>query len=128
MSLDGQLYQRWLLQLQTWAAHGRFVSAAVDALRLKPGQGADQLNRIAIRLAKGDTWDLPPIELLPGSAMPGASGAYASSNSTIYLNANWLESTSNDQIIAVLNEELGHHLDAQLNNSDTAGDEGELFA
>ena len=128
MSLDGQLYQRWLLRLQTWAANGRFVSAAVDALRLKPGQGTDQLNRIANRLAKGDTRDLPPIELLPGSVMRGASGAYASSHSTIYLNANWLESTSNDQIIAVLNEELGHHLDAQLNNSDTAGDEGELFA
>ena len=60
--------------------------------------------------------------------MPGESGANASSNSTIYLNANWLESASNDQIIAVLNEELGYHLDAQLNNSDTAGDEDELFA
>ena len=128
MSLDGQHYQSWLLQLQTWAANGRFVSAAVDALRLKPGQATDQLNSIANRLAEGDTRDLAPIELLPGSAMPGASGAYASTNSTIYLNANWLESASNDQIIAVLNEELCHHLDAQLNKSDTAGDEGELFA
>ena len=39
--------------------------------------------------------------------MQGASGAYASSNSTIYLNANWLESANNDQVIAVLSEEFG---------------------
>lgn len=128
MELDEQLYQDWLLQLQTWAADGRLFSAGVDALRLKPGQATDQLNRIANRLAKGDTRDLPSIEVLPGSAMPGAVGAYASSNNSIYLNAHWLENASNTQVIAVLNEELGHHLDAQLNNSDTAGDEGELFA
>tara|TARA_B100000674_G_scaffold162731_1_gene130230 strand:- start:306 stop:452 length:147 start_codon:yes stop_codon:yes gene_type:complete len=28
-------YQSWLLQLQTWAADGRFFSAGVAALRLK---------------------------------------------------------------------------------------------
>ena len=60
--------------------------------------------------------------------MPGAAGAYASSDNTIYLNANWLKSASKNQVVSVLNEELGHHLDAQFNNSDTAGDEGELFA
>nr|WP_255614108.1 Ig-like domain-containing protein [Synechococcus sp. MU1611] len=125
--MDEQLYQNWLLQLQTWAANGRLFSAGVDALRLKPGQATDQLKRIANRLAKGETRGLPPIEVLPGSAMPGAAGAYASGNNTIYLNANWLASASHAQVIAVLNEELGHHLDAQLNNNDTAGDEGELF-
>ena len=128
MSLQDRLHQSWLLQLQTWAADGRLFSAGVEALRLKPGRATERLNRIANRLAKGDTRDLPPIELLPGSAMPGASGAYASSNSTIYLNTNWLESANNDQVIAALSEELGHHLDAQINNSDAPGDEGELFA
>ena len=66
MELDEQLYQDWLLQLQTWAADGRLFSAGVDALRLKPGQATDQLKRIANRLAKGETRDLPPIEVLPG--------------------------------------------------------------
>ena len=128
MSLHDRSYQNWLLQLQTWAADGRFFSAGVAALRLKPGQATDQLKHIANRLAKGETRDLPSIEVLPGSAMPGAAGAYASSDNTIYLNANWLESARDDQVIAVLNEELGHHLDAQFNDRDTAGDEGELFA
>ena len=91
MSLRDRLYQSWLLQLQAWAADGRFFSAGVDALRLKPGQATDQLKHIANRLAEGEARDLPPIEVLPGSAMPGAVGAYASSNNTIYLNANWLK-------------------------------------
>ena len=104
MELDEQLYQDWLLQLQTWAADGRLFSAGVDALRLKPGEATDQLNRIANRLAKGDTRDLPTIEVLPGSAMPGAAGAYASGNNTIYLNANWLESARDDEVIAAANE------------------------
>ena len=88
MSLHDRSYQSWLLQLQLWAADGRVFSAGVDALRLKPGQATDQLKRIANRLAKGETRDLPSIEVLPGSAMPGAAGAYAKSNNTIYLNAN----------------------------------------
>ena len=44
--LDEQLYQNWLLQLQTWAAAGRLVSAGIDALQLKPGQATEQLKRI----------------------------------------------------------------------------------
>ena len=108
MELDEQLYQHWLLQLQTWAADGGLLAAGIDALRLKPGPATDQLNRIASRLAKGETRDLPPIEVLPGSAMPGAAGAYASGNNTIYLNANWLESASHAQVIAVLNLSLIH--------------------
>ena len=35
MELDEQLYQDWLLQLQTWAADGRLVSAGIDALWLE---------------------------------------------------------------------------------------------
>ena len=73
MSLDRQLYQRWLLKLQTWAANGRFISAAVDALRLKPGQGMDQSNRIANRLSKVDARNVSTIEVLRGSSMPGAA-------------------------------------------------------
>lgn len=60
--------------------------------------------------------------------MPGAAGAYASSTGTIYLNQDWLQSASQEQVLAVLTEELGHLLDWLLNSSDTPGDEGELFA
>ena len=76
MSRFDRSHHSWLLQLQSWAADGRFFSAGVDALRLKPGQATDQLKQIANRLAKGETRDLPPIEVLPDSSMPGAAGAY----------------------------------------------------
>ena len=81
--LDDQLYQSWLLQLQTWAANGRLFAAGVEALLLKPGPATDQLKRIVDRLAQWDTRDLPPIEALPGSAMAGAMGAYAGATGTI---------------------------------------------
>ena len=70
MLLDDQTYQSWLHQLQTWAADGRLFAAALDALKLKPGQARQRLKRIVERLAKGDRRDIPPIEMLPGSAMP----------------------------------------------------------
>ena len=73
MDLDEQLYERWLLQLQTWAADGRLFSAGIDALRLKPSRAKDRLKSIATRLAKGDNQDLPPIELLPGGTRSGAA-------------------------------------------------------
>ncbi|AHF62987.1 Large exoprotein involved in heme utilization or adhesion [Synechococcus sp. WH 8109] len=128
MSLDDRLYQSWLLQLQTWAADGRLFSAGVDALRLKPGQATDQLKRIATRLAKGETQDLPPVELLPGSAMPGAAGAFAHATGTIYVNQDWLQASNPKDIANLLTEEYGHYLDNQLNKTDTAGDEGAAFA
>ncbi len=68
------------------------------------------------------------MEVLPAGAMAGAMGAYASSTGTIYLNQEWLMRASREQVLAVLTEELGHHLDTLLNTSDTPGDEGELFA
>ena len=73
MSQHDRLYQSWLLQLQTWAADGRLVSVGVDALRLKPDQATDQLNRIADLLATGDTRNASPIEVLRGTSTPGVA-------------------------------------------------------
>jgi hypothetical protein len=39
-----------------------------------------------------------------------------------------LAGATKEQVLAVLTEELGHHLDRLLNASDTVGDEGEFFA
>ena len=128
MTLDHQLYQSWLLHLQTWAADGRLFSAAVDALRLQPGEATEHLKHIADRLAKGDTRDLPPIELLPGSAMPSAAGAYAKATKTIYINQKWIQTANEIDAIKLLTEEFGHHLDNQLKDEDSPGDEGAIFS
>ena len=116
----------WQEQLQAWAADGSLASAARHALELEGEKPF--LDELVAQWAAGDFSALPPIVLLPASSMPRAAGAYAISTGTIYLNQDWLETASDAQVVAVLTEELGHHLDALLNKSDTPGDEGELFA
>ena len=107
MLLDDRLYQDWLLQLQTWAADGRLFAAGLSALRLKPGKTTQQLKRIVDRLAQGDRRDLPPIEVLPGSAMPSAAGAYAKATKTIYINQEWIKTANKIDTIRLLTENLG---------------------
>ena len=59
--------------------------------------------------------------------MPGAAGAYADSDSRIYLNQDWLNEADENAVIEVLTEEFGHHLDNLYNRRDTRGDEGKHF-
>ena len=121
------LLQDWRERLRAWSADESLASAARHALEL----GAEDpplLSELTSQWTEGDFSALPPIVLLPASSMPGAAGAYAISTGSIYLNEDWLETASDEQVIAVLTEELGHHLDALLDPSDTPGDEGELIS
>ena len=122
------LQQQWQPSLQFWAQNGGLVDAAINALKLDADPPPDQLIGIAQRLASGDSSDIPAIELLPQASMPGAAGAYAASNQRIYLNNEWVQTASTPDTIKVLTEEFGHHLDALLNDKDTAGDEGRHFS
>jgi len=116
----------WKKLLTDWGESGALARAVREALMLE-GE-PEPLKRLENQWRDGDFSGLPPIVLLPGSLMPGAAGAYAISTGTIYLNQDWLAGASAAQAIAVLTEELGHHLDGLLNAVDTPGDEGELFA
>jgi Ca2+-binding RTX toxin-like protein len=118
--------QDWQTQLQTWALSGAVIDAARRALVLEETPQA--LTGLNAKLAAGDWSDIPRVEILNGSGMSGAVGAWAESTQTIYLNSDWLSTASKQGIQAVLTEEFGHFLDSALNVSDTAGDEGELFA
>lgn len=99
----------WHLLLQGWAADGRLSAAAQEALLLS-GE-PEQLTELVSQWAAGDFSALPPITLLPASSMPGAAGAYAISTGTTYINQDWLQTASQATAMAVLTEELGHHLD-----------------
>ncbi|MFN5895779.1 MAG: hypothetical protein ACK45Z_24590, partial [Dolichospermum sp.] len=46
----------------------------------------------------------------------------------IYLSANFLATSTAEAISEVLLEEIGHFIDAHINISDSAGDEGAIFA
>ena len=126
LPLSPALHQEWKQKLSQWAADGSLGAAAQGAFRLE-GRPAE-LEALISQWAAGDFSALPPIVLLPASSMPGAAGAYAIRTGTIYLNQDWLAGASAAQVIAVLTEELGHHLDGLLNVVDTPGDEGEWFA
>ena len=120
------LLQAWRLRLSEWSIDGSLSAAAQAALRLKTEPR--QLTALISQWAAGDFSALPPIKVLEGSVLPGTAGAYAISTGTIYLNGNWLQRASEEQRIAVLSEELGHHLDGLLNAEETPGDEGDHFS
>ncbi|TRT78598.1 MAG: hypothetical protein EWV83_06355, partial [Microcystis sp. M_OC_Ca_00000000_S217Cul] len=71
---------------------------------------------------------LPPIEVLSGEVLGTANGAYSSSTNKIYLSASFLNTASSATIVNVILEEIGHYVDAQINQVDSAGDEGAIFA
>ncbi len=71
---------------------------------------------------------LPPIEVLSPQVLGTANGAYSSSTNKIYLSASFLNTASSASIINVILEEIGHYVDAQINQVDSAGDEGAIFA
>ncbi len=76
----------------------------------------------------GDFSSFPQIEVLDSSILGNASGAYGTSTNKIYLAANFLDTATDTDIIAVLLEEYGHFIDAHINQTDSAGDEGDIFS
>ena len=91
---------------------------------------ADIAKSLAGDWANGDFEKLPLIEIRSSAEINGAKGAFAGANNTIYLSRELVDENSNniDAIANVLLEEIGHSIDWQLNNSDTPGDEGEIFS
>ena len=71
---------------------------------------------------------IPPIEVLSDEVLGTANGAYSSSKNKIYLSASFLNTASSAAIVNVILEEIGHYVDAQVNQVDSAGDEGAIFA
>jgi Ca2+-binding RTX toxin-like protein len=76
----------------------------------------------------GDFSLFPQIEVVSGDVLGTANGAYAISTNKIYLSDAFISSASQQSLEAVILEEFGHFVDAQVNATDTAGDEGELFS
>ena len=79
---------------------------------------------------KGDLLGLPQIEVRPAIDINGANGAYAMALNFIYLSEEFLSRNMDhpETVAAVLLEEIGHYVDAQLNSHDSPGDEGAIFS
>ncbi|MFK0731233.1 MAG: calcium-binding protein, partial [Gloeotrichia echinulata HAB0833] len=76
----------------------------------------------------GDFSEFPQIEIIDSSILGGANGAYASSTNKIYLSDTYVSTATSAALISTLLEEYGHFVDAQINQTDSAGDEGAIFA
>jgi Ca2+-binding RTX toxin-like protein len=75
----------------------------------------------------GDFSQFPTIEVVGDQVLGTANGAYGSNN-TIYVSEQFLSTASESSLVALLLEEYGHFVDAQVNSVDSAGDEGAIFA
>ena len=76
----------------------------------------------------GNFSQFPDIEILTNDVLGSANGAYAISTNKIYLSDQFVSTASQQSLEAVILEEFGHFVDARVNNTDTIGDEGELFS
>jgi hypothetical protein len=109
-------------QLSTFADLDNFWNLFDTAFGTQYNRSGAEILRL--QWLSGDFSQLPQIEILDSSILGNANGAYASSNNQIYLSANFLTTSTAEAISAVLLEEIGHFIDAHINLSDSAGDEG----
>ncbi|BAY22455.1 hypothetical protein NIES2100_22180 [Calothrix sp. NIES-2100] len=76
----------------------------------------------------GDFSQFPDIEVISSSILGNANGAYATSTNKIYLSDAFVASATPETLMGTLLEEYGHFVDAQVNQVDSEGDEGAIFA
>ena len=113
-------------QLSTFSGLNNFWQVFDTAFGTQYNRSAAEILRL--QWLSGDFSQLPQIEILDSNILGGANGAYASSNNKIYLSANFVATATPETLIGTLLEEIGHFVDAQINLSDSAGDEGAIFA
>jgi RHS repeat-associated protein len=91
------------------------------------GDGAN-LETFQADWSAGDFSQTPKLEILDRSILGNANGAYASSTNKIYLSSDFIATATPTALSAVLLEEIGHFVDTRVNQTDSAGDEGAIFA
>ncbi|MBS3030643.1 MAG: SBBP repeat-containing protein [Dolichospermum sp. DET50] len=109
------------------------VSGANNFWQVFDTSFSNQYNRSAAEILrlqwkKGDFTQLPQIEILSSSILGNANGAYATSTNRIYLSDTFVANATTTALSAVLLEEIGHFVDAHINQTDSSGDEGKIFA
>jgi RHS repeat-associated protein len=76
----------------------------------------------------GDFSQFPDVEVISSSILGDANGAYAISTNKIYLSDAYVNGATTEALVSTLLEEYGHFVDAQVNQVDSKGDEGAIFA
>ena len=93
------------------------------------GQDYDRSRAAGLReqWQAGEGIELPEIQVVADEVLGVAQGAYGLETNTIYLRESFVATASQDSLVRVLLEEYGHFVDAQVNTSDSSGDEGAIF-
>ena len=72
--------------------------------------------------------EMPGIQVVGDTVLGIAQGAYSVETNTIYLRESFVANGDQGDLVRVLLEEYGHFVDAQVNEVDSPGDEGAIFA
>ena len=93
------------------------------------GEGA-KIDPIRKDWLEGNLAMMPTIAILSQEQMNGANGAFSGQNNRIYLSKEFISqnSTNVEAVARVLIEEVGHWVDQLVNEEDSLGDEGAIFA
>uniref|UniRef100_UPI003138356C FG-GAP-like repeat-containing protein n=1 Tax=Synechococcus sp. UW140 TaxID=368503 RepID=UPI003138356C len=124
-------FQRVETCLGSWASDSGSYNALLREVFGKESTSAANAKALLAQL-RGTGLGIS-VEILGGAILSGNKGAYINAapegGERIYLNNDWLQSATPEQIEAVLLEEIGHAIDIRLNGqSDSPGDEGEVFS
>ncbi|BFM39775.1 Calx-beta domain-containing protein [Synechocystis sp. LKSZ1] len=80
----------------------------------------------------GDFSLLPPIEVVSAEILGTANGAFSTQTNRIYISSTYLNQVVASGVVSslvnLLLEEIGHQIDSILNEQDSPGDEGAIFA
>jgi Ca2+-binding RTX toxin-like protein len=116
------LYADAQAAVRAYAAGASIDAAAAAAF------GADISGAaVAAAVRAFDRYGWARLELVD-EVLHGARGAYDRQSDTIYLSRQYASDTSAAGVVGVIVEEIGHAIDARVNESDAAGDEGAIFA
>lgn len=137
-SVDGQAADLVAQFQQDFAATAHDHDAFHALMRASFGDHYDYSAAEQIRqqsLAGDFSW-MPDVQVVEASTLLDQSGtqtsgtalgAFSAETDTIYISRDVLLSDP-ERAAEILAEEMGHALDVRVNDSDTAGDEGEIFA
>ena len=101
-----------------------------DLLAIPFGDTYDRARAGALReqWQTGVDVEMPGIQVVADTVLGAAQGAYSLDTNTIYLRESLVSNGDQGDLVRVLLEEYGHFVDAQVNEVDSPGDEGAIFA
>ena len=68
------------------------------------------------------------VQVLTSEELNGANGAFSIQTNTIYVSKQFIETNGVEALAGLLLEEIGHKIDSVVNEVDSEGDEGAIFA